>query len=477
MTGTHALVFLLSLISPFLLGTVSSKVRDWLRVANLHRGPSLMIILAMAAVFFTTQTSTGEDAALPGPMRMTRIGILFLLAGWAAGRLLFQPGRLQHAGQGALWLVLYAVLAMLSTLYSPIPVLTLWKGFEVLVVVLVAISLTDLLRTTDGLKWLVGIVSITVMFFVFDLLYSVLLARGEAFANFEVSSGRMAFAAHGIAPNLHPNSATQMGAFLVAITTATLLNAPERRGHWSLWLLIAFGIGAMILGHSRTSLFSCTLAIIMIMLYGGHIRLAIGLGTLGLLGVIVTSVESFIAEFVMRGQDIEGFASMSGRTEFWAAAWEGTKDSIWLGKGYYAGQRMLFGASTVDNTYLEVFLNLGVVGITIFILPIVITMAHLFFSRPDRRTLPEAKFIWLVLAAIFIIVFIRSLSGPTFQVLHHNLVLYSLLVVAAPTLRRMQAPSLADTRSDDSGPAESVPGRILRRKRSARSAETGEARP
>jgi len=205
--------------------------------------------LAFASIFFTTQDSSGVQAGIVGPMRMVRVSILLLLAMWAGMRLLNNTGRFNASGSAALLMLLYSVLAMLSALYSPIPALTLWKGFEVFAVMLMIVAMSDLIKTRSDIQWLFDVLKLIILFFVCDLVFSVLIAPGQAFANFEVSTGRMAFAAHGISPNLHPNSATQMGAFLVALTVASLLNEQDKRLKIIKWVLIAFGLTAIIVAH------------------------------------------------------------------------------------------------------------------------------------------------------------------------------------------------------------------------------------
>ena len=395
-----------------------------------------MIMLAIASIFLTTaSTSTGTELSLPGPMRMLRVLVLITLAAWASLRIIFKPTRLTQSGAAALWMLAYALIATASALYSPTPALTLWKGFEVFAIVITAISLSDKFSQLEDIQRLVNIFSLFILFFVCDLLFSVLIAPGQAFANFAASTGRMAFAAHGIAPFFHPNSMTQAGAWLFSLTLASaIIPLTKSRQNVIKILLIIMASTAMILGHSRTSLFACMITIIIVLVYGGYIRTAITLGLLGSVAFLTTGATDYLVEFLLRGQNTEVFTSLSGRIHFWEDTWNAFKESPLFGKGFYAGQRELFGSSTVDNTYLEVLLNLGVVGFIVFLAPLAITFYTLFKSRPVLRTQPLLKLCWLQIASLFIIIFIRSLSGPTFQVLHLNLVFYSFIIIAARSL-------------------------------------------
>jgi len=169
----------------------------------------------------------------------------------------------------------------------------------------------------------------------------------------------------------------------------------------------------------------------LILIYGKHIRLAISLFVIGGIVAVASSAGDFISEFILRGQDEKGFTSMSGRTYFWSAVLDAVSHAPVLGQGFYAGQRVLFGSSTVDSTYLEVLLNLGVVGFLVFLSPLVLTIKNIYKSRPVGKISKTDQFLWLQIAVFFTIIFIRSLSGPTFQVLHHNLIFYGLILIVS----------------------------------------------
>jgi O-antigen ligase len=75
-----------------------------------------------------------------------------------------------------------------------------------------------------------------------------------------------------------------------------------------------------------------------------------------------------VVEFIYRGQNKIAFLSLSGRTEFWPIVWNEINKSPFVGHGYYAAQRIGLGVSSVDNTYLEGNMGVGIIGLFILLL-------------------------------------------------------------------------------------------------------------
>ena len=213
----------------------------------------------------------------------------------------------------------------------------------------------------------------------------------------------------------------------------------KRNRTGTIWLLVFLGIVAGLMGHSRTSLFAGVLAFIGILIFGRHVILATTLAVLGTIGVLFSSFGEFVTSYIYRGQSKEVFESLSGRTEFWDKVWEMVLLKPWLGHGYYAGHREAFSTSSVDNTYLEVLVGVGIIGLIIFSLPVLLTALSLLKTMPRRKNiiLPETL-AWLQLMSLFILLFIRSLTGPSFQVLSGNVPLYVVLLVATSALVRIR---------------------------------------
>jgi len=132
------------------------------------------------------------------------------------------------------------------------------------------------------------------------------------------------------------------------------------------------------------------------------------------------------------------FVSLSGRTYLWSRVLEHIAESPITGYGYYASLRTLIGSSTVDNTYLEVALGTGAIGLVLFCFPIIITILGIVRSRPSASDSNLYRQIWMQCSCLLILLFVRSLTGPSFAVLHPNLTMFMVLIVSVPALSRLR---------------------------------------
>jgi O-antigen ligase len=166
----------------------------------------------------------------------------------------------------------------------------------------------------------------------------------------------------------------------------------------------------------------------------------IGAFCIGGLLLVTDVVVEYLLPYFVRGQSVQTFTSLSGRTEFWPEVIKKVGEAPFLGHGFYASQRMMWNISSVDNTYLEVMLGLGVMGLIVFCVPVYTIVYNLWKSRPWRAGFDlasDSRFLWVQLLALFFFLFFRSLTGPSFQNLHVNLAIFVLVLVSTHRLRKM----------------------------------------
>jgi O-antigen ligase len=162
---------------------------------------------------------------------------------------------------------------------------------------------------------------------------------------------------------------------------------------------------------------------------------------LALSGMII----SYLVPYLMRGQKMAAIGTLSGRMEFWPEVLKKIWDAPILGHGFYASQRVMWNVSTVDNTYLEVILGVGLVGLIGLCIPLLSIIINLWKTRPWKTGVSlnsPIRFIWIQMASIFIIVFIRSLTGPSFQILHISLIIFVILIIGSHRLRALSSSSV-----------------------------------
>lgn len=435
MGTTNFLIVGGSLLVMALLG-LSPAVRSWWLALTSRPGAALMLIGAMAS---TLIGGMGYDlrSMIPDATRLVRLGILFTLLLISLIGILKNPRCWRNAGPGTRWMLLYALFAMSSAVYSIAPILSAYKGLEVMIMVLTAVYLAGQQRDAADLRWLLNILSLILLFLTVTVLMGVIVDPGEALrAGSYESASEMTRTVRGVIGSINPSSVGGIGALMLVSALAPIFDR-RTRGKLGLWLIVIMGTAAVILAHSRTAIFGATAAVIAILIFNRRMALALGIGAVGVVLALFTSIGDLVMSYIYRGQSQKLFLSMSGRTYYWGLFAERAMEAPILGHGFYAGIRVLFKTSSTDNTYLGILLDLGIVGLIIFIVPIVFLIVTLWRTRP-RRSMPwHGDVLWLQIASMFVIVMLRSPVGTSFQILHNILVVYLVLHISAAAHARL----------------------------------------
>ena len=404
---------------------------QWKRSCSKKKFASVLLIVWFSSVFLGGNSATLEDANNVRAVRGVVLSALFIISVFG---MLRHISCFSRAGAGAMWMLLYAVFGLISSYYSPDLILSLWKSFEVLVFVMIGIYFTRFITDIEDIKWINNIISIIMLYLVFSVLFSVLISPADAIPKMGVARGMMAFAANGLFPVINANSVTQFAAFLISLSLVYILNNKK----FDLISLSTFlvGILVLLLGHSRTSILAVILSVLVILFFG---RYFVVTGIIMLVGAIGAfwGLASLSKEYFYRGQSEEVFVSMSGRTNYWEAAWDVFLQSPIIGHGFYS-QRVILGWSSVDNTYLQVLVTMGVVGLLIFLMPIFKITLQLIKTIPTKSTKADSQLVWLQLVSIYLLIMVRSLTGPTFQDFHSNLCLMMLLIVCVNSYVKLE---------------------------------------
>jgi O-antigen ligase len=409
--------------------------RDWMMSMRRRPFAALLIIASIAAVFMGSQR--GAAALELDTIRTLRILVLCGLA--AAGCIASLIARRRSRSGGSLiWMACYACLAMGSAVYSIEPLLSFYKGWEVAAYVVFGVYIGSTLHTLRDIEDTVNIMLFVMWYLVVSALVGAVIAPSDAFAK-KLSEESMAFTLRGVFPAINPNTLTQVSGTMVGCLLCWLfLSKTTKRLVFIAVLIVA--LTCMVLAHSRTSWVALLIASCVV--FVSFKKTWLGLFVLTLAGgfAAFTAMNDYIFSYAMRGNNPETFTSLSGRTYFWSLVISKVWQSPVFGYGFYSSQKLMFGTSTVDNTYLEVLLGLGVVGLIVFCVAIIAVLIKLWRSRPILTASKQSRahrFAWTQLTVILIFLLVRSLTGPTFQVLHVDLALFVLVTVCASALSRM----------------------------------------
>ncbi len=427
--------FCCTLLCGFLPGA-----RDWWRSVGKRPFVACVLFISVISVFLGNPRGVTAIAENPvDTIRVFRILVLSILTVTAVIVIVFSKSRV-FAGWGARWMALYAGIAMISSFYSPFPLLSLWKGFEVLSHVAVGIMVGGSLHQREDIEHVINIILLAMLFLVISALASSIISPSLAFAKME-HTGQMAFMLRGVYPRINANTLSQISAIVAACSLCCFFSVEKTTSRFGALLVFVMALACLLLSHSRTSLLIFFPAVCFIVMFFRAKIIAFTTLWIGIILVLSGFVIDNVIAYILRGQSKELFLCLSGRTDFWDLVLEKIYESPIIGHGFYASQRMSWGTSTVDNTYLEVLLGVGIVGLTFFCMAVISVFLNLWKANQwnsQKNIDPNWRLVWIQQTVIFLFLFFRSLTGPSFQILHPSLTIFIIVAVCSSATVRIQ---------------------------------------
>jgi hypothetical protein len=351
-------------------------------------------------------------------------------------------------------MIIYSLIAMASAIYSPMPLLSVWKGFEVFAFTFVFCHLLEKTKSVDDLKCIVNL-NWLILFLILSTAYlGALISPQKAFE--EVSGTWLPYQLTGLWPRINPNSLAEISAVLSVVVLSRILGkATSFRSVAFYGSVLFLTFTTLVLAQSRTSFLAFGLAAFLLLLF--HRRLFISFFVLVLVSalILVPSATGVLTTYVLRGQGQELFYSMSGRLYLWPLIFRIFMESPFLGYGFYAGQRMAFSQmlkrhsgisfSTFDNTYLDVLFGIGIIGMIPLLSVLAVTWTKLLVTLRPHYFIESVKNSWRILRieliAVFFVIMARSFTGPSFHCLHINLPILLTLILSTEFMSRMKMAS------------------------------------
>jgi O-antigen ligase len=398
-----------------------------------------------------------SEAGLSGKFSGDAYGEVFV---WVAiflsmfsvfGRRGFLPSTLRTQVK---WLLMFALLAILSCVYSPTPMFSFAWAFKLLVGVLILIACAEKMGHSDK-----QVTFWKSLFWAYIVLVFAPLAT--CLTHPQTMFGWRGF--DGSQPpefrlntNIHPVDLSQHAAILVIL--ALVMHALDRRR--SRKVVVALAMIVMILAVGKAAILSCIVCSILFFVLQGRFRAGIGwllllFGT-GVLAIFVTPIGSYFREYETR----ESAETLTGRTERWDLAIPAIKQRPIIGHGFVASKFISeavdadWDAGHLHNAFLEVLYNNGVVGLLIMLIVNACILRNVWVvlrqSRDHNfRTLAAGSF------ALYAFLLLNGFVEPTFGgrpscvfLVFQGLLLltYGLRKAAAPVqveLRRAVFPDLS----------------------------------
>jgi|GEM_PF-1806322 len=251
----------------------------------------------------------------------------------------------------------------------------------------------------------------------------------------------------------HPNVLAVYAALMIVTALTLLTENPKLR--WFLGSMILIGIVALFLTKSRTTLLALVAAIAIAGLLKAEpkwraIGLIAGFFAISVLGLAISILHLWdrIGVAAAMGRT-EHISSLTGRVPLWLELLKHASERPWCGSGYGAfwdsrmiqrtSELFLWEITHAHSVFLEALLNVGIVGVTVFVAIlisalVIATKALLYTRRPEYQLvlivtlfalihgIAEASFYSLGFEsyALFFLIYRLNRESPNHQLLHVN---------------------------------------------------------
>jgi len=172
---------------------------------------------------------------------------------------------------------------------------------------------------------------------------------------------------------------------------------------------------------------------------GTYARISVFWATLLVIYFLISSesVQGGVVNFFTRGQDSQGLSTLTGRTSVWNEALSFGNEKLIFGHGFYSGHRYALGSKStlirghnnLDNTWLETYIDLGLLGIFLLACLIAFTFLRL------RKISPEYS--QLSISILFVIV-TNSAYNPGINMPSSTLIFFAYLISESRRHRKIQ---------------------------------------
>ena len=423
---------------PSALRQAAGGVRTVLRSWTWWQGLWLLLFMSMFVLRQRSDTEIREsplDAAA-----LYRVVLVGITAAMLAIRLAVKrPAWLGSLFRGLVGaLTCYCAISAFSALWSVYPAWTLYKSLEYLVdVALVAAVLAAVDSAQDyahllSLTWvLIGLLLVSVGLGAF-------LWPQEAWQS---DVGLLGVQLYGVVPAIHPNSVGEFGAIVAVVAFSRLLLPADGKSNRAWYGLIwVFGLAALILSQTRSAIAGFLLGTILVLAFSKGKGLATFLLS-GLAGLLfLGGLGSLLWRFLLRGQNLEMFESLSGRVNWWELAWGQFLKSPWVGLGAYTARFDVLAkvgeadTASLHNTYLEVIFGVGIVGLIPVLVALIGTWRSLI--RALRTSLLESLERGMAVEALGVLAVVSVRSLFTSNLIWHPSLQFLVLLGYAEFVRR-----------------------------------------
>jgi len=418
---TAAIWALMALVA-FGLRNRYPRLRSYFSLENLA------LLIALLGTFSVTSGLTEAEEVLREPVILERVvrGVLAGLALVISGPILLsrlrQPRSPGYKAVSAI--VIYVGVALVSTLYSAAPLVTVAKIFELvagLAAVLAVAFGPDAKRRLEDTVTLVLVSQLALL----AVGVAGFFLMPELFGPFETRPGFVS--PRTLAPPfMHSNAVSSASALVAIFALAKLLVARTGRAFWATGFAIS--ALALVLSSGRQGVAMALFGVGLVLWLERRKLFALLIGPAAVLLFITYQQQIIVA---LSRDRPSNWVSLSGRLPWWEAAIAAWERHPWTGWGYSTGGRFVAlqsidsgAVSSVHSGFLEVLVGVGILGAIPFLYAlgrVVVWAARKMAARADTA-----------IAVLIVPLIIRTAVSPGFGGwLDVEFVLFALLVALA----------------------------------------------
>ncbi len=425
-----ATALLAILIAPIILvllgvGFVGGVRRVRRLVARLTWWHVLWAVLFASALVFRERSVNQIDSNPLDAWAIYRISLDMIVGITLLTRLVLRRpsfgGSIFRGLLGAM--TVFALICMVSTLWSVYPAWTLFKAGEYLLGLALLGAILETVKSVKDFKslfnwtWLLyGLLLVSV--WVGAILWPEPALHPIGLPKDALLGVRLS----GVLPLQSAEGVGIYAAMLGLICVCRLMPMKEiKRGSTWYFPILAACIITMVLSQTRMAVGGFLLGVFLILLLSKRLRLgAVMTFMVGPL-LLLTGVGSIIWAFLKRGENLQALDSLSSRIVWWKFAWQKFLERPLLGFGAYAGGRFEVMAklgmgetSSLHSDYMGVIVGTSIWGLIPLLVAIVGTWW--FFTRYLRGSsgTPAERQLAYEAIAVFALLSINSLLVPMF---------------------------------------------------------------
>lgn len=420
------LILVAPLVAVFILPSATRALTrgatDLARTFKWYHGVWFLVLLS-GLVFRERLLQDINEEPIDG-WALFRISMVALVGIIMIGRLVFKKTAwLRPLFQGLIGIMtVFALICLVSTVWSVRPPWTLYKSLEYLVDLSVVAAIVATIKSTEEYERFVNWTWILLGVLLVSAWIGAIVDPEDAL-HAGYLMGPLGVRLVGVIPDISANSVGEFSAILSIVALCRLLHDPKKQ-HNGAWyrLLFAFAITTLIFSQTRGAIagffFSAFLLLILTRRYLMGIAVGIASSFAGIFILAFTNFGGVARDYAMRGNSEAEVEGLSGRLEFWQHAFKHFLERPLTGFGGYAGGRFLvlpelgrYATPDLHSSLVESLVDIGIWGPLLLIAVLLGIIWVLYKSVRSPLLAPSETRIAIEVLAVMGVITFRSLEG------------------------------------------------------------------